>query len=690
MAKTSMNKNKTLNKTLKGLGLIIGLAVGVMFVRHDATATQVTRPMVSYENPANGATGVAISGKIAVTFSVPIDPLTITTATFVLRQGTTPVDGTVTYAGVTATFTPAGNLAPNTLYTGRIKPGAKDLAGNALAAGANDFIWSFTTGAAADTSAPTVSFTVPANAATGVAISGKDAATFSEAMDPLTTTTATFTLKQGTTPVAGTVTYAGVTATFNPASALAPSTTYTATITTGMSDLAGNALANSFVWSFTTGATLDTTAPTVSFTVPANAATGVAISQKIAATFSEAMDPLTTTTVTFTLKQGTTPVVGTVIYAGVTATFNPLNALAPSTTYTATITTGTRDLAGNALANSFVWSFTTGATPDTTAPIVSFTVPANAASGVAVSQKIAATFSEAMDPLTTTAVTFTLKQGTTPVAGTVTYAGVTATFNPLNNLAPNTTYTATITTGARDLAGNPLASGFVWSFTTGATPDTTAPIVNSTIPANAAAGVAISGKVAAFFSEAMDPLTTTVLTFTLKQGTTPVAGTVIYAGVTATFNPLNNLAPNTTYTATITTGAKDLAGNALAGGFVWSFTTSATLDTTAPTVSSTVPANAAASVAINGKMDAIFSEAMDPLTLTTLTFTLQQGATPVVGTVIYAGVTATFNPLTNLAANTTYTATITTGAKDLAGNALAGRFVWSFTTTATRDTTPPL
>src|SRR6185436_2540885 len=160
---------------------------------------------------------------------------------------------------------------------------------------------------------------------------------------------------------------------------------------------------------------LDTTAPTVSFTVPANAATGAAISQNISATFSEAMDPLTTTTVNFTLKQGTTPVVGTVTYAGVTATFNPINALAPSTTYTATITTGTRDLAGNPLANSFSWSFTTGATLDTAAPTVSFTVPANTATVVPFSQKIAATFSEAMDPLTTTTVTFTLKQGTTPV-----------------------------------------------------------------------------------------------------------------------------------------------------------------------------------------------------------------------------------------------------------------------------------
>src|SRR5207249_736354 len=145
-----------------------------------------------------------------------------------------------------------------------------------------------------------------------------------------------------------------------------PNTTYTATIATGTRDLAGNALANDRRGGFTTGATPDTTAPTVSFTVPARAATAVAINQNISAAFSEAMNPLTVTTLSFTLKQGVTPVIGTVTYAGVTATFNPLNALAPNTTYTATIATGTRDLAGNALANNFVWSFTTGATPDTT------------------------------------------------------------------------------------------------------------------------------------------------------------------------------------------------------------------------------------------------------------------------------------------------------------------------------------
>jgi len=105
---------------------------------------------------------------------------------------------------------------------------------------------------------------------------------------------------------------------------------------------------------------------------------------------------------------------------------------------------------------------------DTIKPTVSSTVPLNSATDVAINTKISATFSEAMDPLTITATTFTLKQGSTPVSGTVTYSGVKATFTPDDDLAYSTTYTATVTTGAEDLAGNGLAVNKVWSFTTGA------------------------------------------------------------------------------------------------------------------------------------------------------------------------------------------------------------------------------
>jgi len=117
-----------------------------------------------------------------------------------------------------------------------------------------------------------------------------------------------------------------------------------------------------------------------------------------------------------------------------------------------------------------------GIAADTTAPTVSATVPANAAAGVATNAQIAFTFSEPMDPSTISTTTFTLKEGATPVAGTVSYTGLTAIFTPAANLAPLTVYTATITTGAQDLAGNALTTDISWSFTTANAPAGQAPV----------------------------------------------------------------------------------------------------------------------------------------------------------------------------------------------------------------------
>ena len=422
------------------------------------------------------------------------------------------------------------------------------------------------------------------------------------------------------------------------------------------------------------------TTPTVSSTNPANVATGVAFNQKIAATFSEAMDSSTITTATFTLMQGTSFVSGTVTYTGTTATFAPASNLVANTVYIATITTGARNVAGSGLARNYVWSFTTGAAAAVTPPTVSSTSPANAATSVPINQKVSATFSKAIDASTITGATFIVTQGTAPISGFVSYSGTTAIFAPASNLAPNTAYTATITTGAKDLASNALASNYVWSFTTGAVALVTPPTVDSTDPANAATSVALNQKVAAVFSRAMDASTITTATFALAQGSTPVSGFVSYSGSTAVFAPASNLTANTVYTATITTGAKDLAGNALASNYVWSFTTGAAAVVTPPTVISTNPVNVATGVALNQNVAATFSKMMDASTVTTATFTLMQGSSFVAGTVSYSGTTATYAPANNLLPNTVYTATITTGAKDLAGNSLASNYVWSFTT----------
>ena len=105
-----------------------------------------------------------------------------------------------------------------------------------------------------------------------------------------------------------------------------------------------------------------------------------------------------------------------------------------------------------------------------------------------------------------------------------------------------------------------------------------------------------------------------------------------------------------------------------------------TPDTVAPTVTSTVPVDTAAGVAIGGNIAVTFSEAMDALAVNATNFNLQQGANTVPGTVSYTGTTATFTPAASLAASTNYTATVTTAVKDLAGNALALTKIWTFTT----------
>jgi OOP family OmpA-OmpF porin len=109
---------------------------------------------------------------------------------------------------------------------------------------------------------------------------------------------------------------------------------------------------------------------------------------------------------------------------------------------------------------------------DTTAPTVTLAVPFNANVDVPLHRKVRVAFSEAMDPSTINAKTFTVYQGKTPVPGSVLApTGTTGSFTQTGNFAPGTLYTATLTTGAKDLAGNPLAADYVWSFTTAPAPD---------------------------------------------------------------------------------------------------------------------------------------------------------------------------------------------------------------------------
>jgi methionine-rich copper-binding protein CopC len=490
------------------------------------------------------------------------------------------VAATVSYDTATrvASLKPTNALANGVTYTATLTGGAsgiRDAAGNVLPTTS----WSFTTVAAPDTIAPSVSARTPASGATNAVATANVTATFSEPVTGVSGSSFTLRNAAGTT-IAGAVNYNTTTrvASLDPTATLAAGSTYTATLSggpTAVRDVAGNALANT-TWSFTTTPAANP-APTVTTRTPAVSATAVSQTDNITATFSEPVTGVSGTT--FTLKNPAGAIIpGAVTYNATTrvATLNPTATLAADTRYTATLTGGAaaiRDTgAPSASLAATSWSFTSGPRPT-----LSARTPAANATGVSQTGNITATFNEAVSGVSGTTLTLKNPAGTT-VAATVSYNATTrvATLNPTPTLAADTRYTVTITgggTAVRDAGGNPLTTT-TWTFITGPRPTITAKS-----PASAGTAVGRTATVTATFSEGVVGVSTT--SFLLRNATTGVLVTapVTYNSTTrvATLNPSATLAANTRYTATVTgstTAIRDGGGNPVATTS-WSFTTGA-------------------------------------------------------------------------------------------------------------------
>jgi hypothetical protein len=357
-------------------GITCLLAALLVFFIAGCGQETVTVPGVVSVTPAQGATGVIINTTVTATFNMAMNPASITApGTFtVTGPGGTAVAGSVTYSGLTATFTPSAFLAYGTTYTATITTGAATPGGAELI---SNYVWTFTsfTVPPALTPAPTVTSTNPVTLPENVNVPLNQvvSATFSEPMNALSITgTTNFTLMDQTTStlVGGQVEYApsGNALVFQPSVSLANGDTFLATITTGVESQADVAMASPYSWTFKTVAG-SFVQPELVKTIPANLATGVPLNQAISATFTEAMNPLTLNTATFLLYQGSsltgTPIQATITYDPVNfiATLKPTALLTANTAYIVTVTTGATDMEGNPLLGNSIanpWTFNTG------------------------------------------------------------------------------------------------------------------------------------------------------------------------------------------------------------------------------------------------------------------------------------------------------------------------------------------
>ncbi len=306
-------------------------------------------------------------------------------------------------------------------------------------------------------------------------------------------------------------------------------------------------------------------------------------------------------------------------------------------------------------------------------PSVFAVSPLENGTGVQRNAPVVAFFDRKMDKPSAEAA-FSLKRssGGAAISGTFGWYGNALIFVPSSPLASNASYTATVSTAAKDYIGTSLSAPKSWQFTTA-----TQPVITAVVPADSATEVLPNGLVVVVFDTAMDKAAAQSA-FSLKRSSdgAAVPGSFGWYGNALIFKPNTDLAGGAQYTASVTGAATDPAGHAIPTTKTWRFTTTERpiVDLVYPSSGSTgVSGGSVALVAFNKPMDKPSAEAAFSLVRSS------DGA-PVSGSIAWWGNLLIFTPASPLAPGTRYTATIAAGAKDPGGRTLANPTAWPFTT----------
>jgi M6 family metalloprotease-like protein len=578
---TSFSNTTTPNSKLKN-GNATNISITDISAYGDTmTATVIVPPIVSSTSPASGATDVAISTPITATFSVEMDSSTVNTSTFTLSGGVT---GTVSYdsSTKTATFTPSSNLSYSTTYTATITTGIKDSTGNTMAA---NYTWSFTTTSLFNINTVDNSGEVGGYTSLSLDSSGKVYISY---------------YGDGNLKYATNVSGSWATTTVDSSGNVGEYNSIAI-------DSSGKAYISYY----------DRTNNNLKYATNATGSwvtTTVDSSGNVAGYISIALDSSGKAHISY--FDGTN---GVLKYA-TNVTGSWVTTTADTNGGTGGYTSIALDSSGKAHISYYVWGngdlkYAT----NTPGLWVTTTVDSNSDAGQYTSI--------ALDPSGKAYISYyDATDGDLKYATNATGSWVTTTVDSSNdvgqyaslaldssrkahisyydatngNLRYVTNATGSWVSSTMDDSGNvglytslkldssgkahisyfDKTNGFLKY----ALNNTAPPTVSSTSPASGATDVAITTFITATFSKAMDSSTISASTFSLSGG---ITGTVSYdnSTKTATFTPSSNLSYSTPYTATITTGVKDSAGNTMDANYAWSFVTEP-----APVIASPTPA----------------------------------------------------------------------------------------------------
>ncbi len=691
--------------TINGVTSEAGIAVAKTTTNFTTAAQpDFTAPYVINPSVQNGQTNVSVNSVFSMQFSEPMDIGSLDVATVGVfsgdcGDGAVPATFSWSPDQTTISIVPTGPLAVGTQYY-LYSDSLTDLAGNPQ----QDLCNGFTTSFNANTNPPAVINTSPENSETQVPLNAPVEIMFSEPINPTTIGQITLTTGGNTVAVTATFSAANQLLILTPEVPLLANANYSLAIT-GVKDTAGNQMTATVTNTFTTAAAFNVLPPSVILTDPPTGATGVGTNVAPHLVFNERLNPLSVVSSSvelyyngaIQLYNNTTgqwvPATVSMSANRRTATITPTSLLQPDSNYViyAGASASYYDVAGNS-GNYYSGNFWTGSGPDTTHATVSTISPVNAQTGAPLNAQIVAVMSDEIDPtsITNSSITVT-PSGGSAIAGTVTLAsnGVTITFVPTAALTASTAYNVSVG-GFNDVQGNSVTT-FTSSFTTGTNSYGNGTFsVASTSPANGATGVSVTSPVTFTMTNLIDAasVNSNAVEVRVSASQDVVAGTYSVSGTAVTFTPLAQY-PASTQMGMYVNGIMDEAGNNVGTG-AGTFTTAATVDHTAPTVTIN-PANGTANVGLNTQVVLTFSKSINPATITPSNVNLLNGDVALDPATSISRdnrtVVLNYNSST-LPGGATITVTATNLITDLSGNALANTTSQFTTTPAVLNSAP--
>ncbi|MEZ7893140.1 MAG: Ig-like domain-containing protein [Candidatus Wallbacteria bacterium] len=678
---------------------------------HAVTDRNAKMPFAVKTTPADGEANAPINTQIKIMFSKPMDYLTINKSSFmVMDEVGSSVDGNVTYdaASYVATFTPAAALSKNSTFSVFVPAYlVKDAEGYQLD---KNLSVSFKTEGDTENTAkiyesrksPKVVRTSPDVNAADVALDSYIMADFTMPLSQQKIADSTIVVNDGIKDISGKTVYVEKDnqLMFIPDKNLETGKVYRVNITArDIESIDGFKLPQNYSWSFSTRKPRDEAPPEVVSVSPINGSYDVSEQARIAASFSEEIEPTTLNKYTVTLSENNQDVNGKIIYDRRTlkAAFVPYEKLKLGQKYTMIISTAVKDMAGNPMKEPVQWSFFTKKPIVVEKPKIVKTFPASDEKNIKIDTKIFIYFNKSMNESTCNVFNVKLSAGdkVIPVSTNFIKNGNFVTIIPLENLEYSTVYKISVSGRISDNDQQQLGSDYQASFTTMEKPDTTPPEIVKIIPEDNALSVALNSIISVSFTEpiAKGSISASCISVKNEKGIR-INGSLNFdeSDNVLTFIPEAKFEYMTKYVVALTDSIKDRAGNRLRAGKTWSFTTLMAPDITPPKVISCFPKNLEKQLAVNTTVQIIFSERLKEGVVNNKTIVLyDENGTETPAAVTYDAIMrrATITPRRNLEYSTNYKIVVTKIIQDMAGNGMRETFVSQFKTLAAPDRTRP-